>query len=244
MRENGKLGMDAPMPVNVGIKRTSAVDQVMEYMKLAIRGGTYQAGDKLPNEAVLSSMIGVGRSSLREAMRILAAYGMVEIRQGDGTFVVDRVAEKFFDALGYMPEASLQEIMNLRYIVEIGAMTMVYDRLSQEDFARLEEYVQMLDAENGIDTCVRADREFHRYLMNATGNQLLIPIEELLNQMRSRILYQSFSEKSFVDGARGAHQRILDALKSKNRSACLEAMLIHLDATWERARAVEMENSQ
>ena len=228
--------------VRIGVqKRTTAVDQVVEYIKCSVREGRYQPGDKLPNETELSNMIGVGRSTLREAMRILAAYGLVEIRQGDGTFVVDRVAEKFFDVLGYMTTANVQEIMSLRYIVEIGAVITAYDKLSQEDFEALQGYVDQLDAERGVDACAAADRNFHKYLMNTTGNQLLIPIEELLNQMRSSILYQSFSDKKFVDDAHRAHQNILEALKTGNRDACIEAMLVHLDGTRDRAIAVASE---
>lgn len=219
-------------------KRTTAVDQVVEFIKLSIQQGRYQVGDKLPNETELSSMIGVGRSTLREAMRILTAYGLVEIRQGDGTFVVDRVAEKFFDVLGYMTKANVQEIMSLRYIVEVGAVITAYDKLSEEDFSALQGYVDQLEAKRGIEVCVAADRNFHKYLMNITGNQLLIPIEELLNQMRRNILYQSFSDKRFVDDAHRAHQNILEALRTGNRDACIEAMLVHLDGTRDRAIAV------
>lgn len=230
--------------IGIGIaKRTSAVDQVVEYMKLAIRSGKYQTGDKLPNEATLSSMIGVGRSTLREAMRILAAYGMVEIRQGDGTFVVNQVAERFFDVLGYMPASNIQEIMNLRYTVEVGAIIMVYNKLTKEDFSILQGYIDQLNAKYGIEVCALADRNFHKHLMNITGNQLLIPIEEFLNQMRRNILYQSFSDKRFVDEARKSHENILAALKTKNRDACIEAMLIHLDGTRDRAIQVGQDDA-
>ena len=81
--------------------RTGAVDQVIAYVRYAVKNGTYNVGDKLPNESELAATIGVGRSSLREGMRILATYGIVEIRQGDGTYIIDKTVERFLDFLGY-----------------------------------------------------------------------------------------------------------------------------------------------
>ena len=68
--------MVKPMDEHRHIGRMGAVDQVISYIRAAIQSGQYVVGDKLPNEAILAETIGVGRSSLREGMRILAAYGL------------------------------------------------------------------------------------------------------------------------------------------------------------------------
>ena len=94
--------------------RTGAVDQVIAYVRYAVKNGTYNVGDKLPNESELAATIGVGRSSLREGMRILATYGIVEIRQGDGTYIIDKTVERFLDFLGYIPSSNLQDFIDLR----------------------------------------------------------------------------------------------------------------------------------
>ena len=71
------------------IERINATSQVVNSIRAMIRKGELKVGDKLPKEADLAREIGVGRSSLREGMKILAAYGVVEPRQGEGTFIVD-----------------------------------------------------------------------------------------------------------------------------------------------------------
>jgi len=213
------------------VKRIGAVDQVIEYIKIAVRNGEYKVGDRLPNEADLANQIGVGRSSLREGMRILAAYGIVDIQQGGGTFIVNKTAERFFDILGYMPTSSLDDLMELRLIVEVGAIITVYDKLSEEDLKKLQEYVDRLDFKNGYEACAWADRSFHKRILDATRNPLLIPVEEMIFQARKKVLYQSFCDENFVNSARVGHQQILDSLKERNRTKCFEAMALHLDRT-------------
>ena len=79
------------------VERVNATAQVVNTIKRMLQRGELKVGDRLPKEADLAIEIGVGRSSLREGMKILAAYGVVESRQGDGTFIVDNTAKNFFD---------------------------------------------------------------------------------------------------------------------------------------------------
>ena len=81
--------------------RVNATDIVVNYVKDALRAGKLHVGDRLPKEADMAKELGVGRSSLREGMKIQAAYGVIESRQGEGTFVVDHCAQNFSEFLGF-----------------------------------------------------------------------------------------------------------------------------------------------
>ena len=120
------------------LEQMGAVGQVVTYVKEAIQAGKYSVGDKLPNEAELAKLAGVGRSSLREGMRILAAYGVVEIRQGEGTFVIDKTAEQFFEFLGYMPSTNFESFIDLRRVIEAGNIVTIYDKLDENDLEELQ----------------------------------------------------------------------------------------------------------
>ena len=77
-------------------ERISATTQVVDAVRLAIQKGELKVGDKLPRESDMAEELGVGRSSLREGIKILNAYGIVESRQGEGTYIVDNSARNFF----------------------------------------------------------------------------------------------------------------------------------------------------
>lgn len=218
---------------SIAIERIGAVGQVIAYIKQMIRSGKYNIGDKLPNEAELAKTIGVGRSSLREGMRILAAYGLVEIRQGEGSFVIDKTAEQFFEFLGYIPSANFQNFVELRRVVEIGGVVSVYNKLTQDDFAELQSLIDQLDSKNGLETCVWSDREFHRKLLTNNGNPLLIQIDKMIYRMRSELLYKIMRYDDVVHAAHVAHQNILDALKTQDLMLCLKAVSTHLNEVTE-----------
>lgn len=84
--------------------RVSASDLVVNNIRSKIQRGELKVGDRLPVEADLARELNVGRSSLREGIKILTAYGVVESRQGEGTFITDNVASNFFEFIGLFPQ--------------------------------------------------------------------------------------------------------------------------------------------
>lgn len=222
------------------LERMGAVGQVVTYVKQAIQAGKYSVGDKLPNEAELAKAIGVGRSSLREGMRILAAYGVVEIRQGEGSFVIDKTAEQFFEFLGYMPSTNFKNFIDLRRVIETGNIVTIYDKLEKKDLDELQILVNQLKFENGLEECVQADREFHKKLLSYTGNPLMIQIDKMIYRMRSELLYKIMCDKEVVHDAWSLHQQILDALRERDQVQCLNLVLSHLDITEEHMKRLHL----
>lgn len=215
----------------ITIERIGAVGQVIAYIRQAIRLGEYDVGDKLPKEDELAQLIGVGRSSLREGMRILEAYGVVEVRQGDGTFVTNKTAERFLEYLGYIPGTDFRDFIELRKIIEVGSIASVYDKMTEDDLEELQHEIDLLQIENGLDVCVKADRDFHRIILTKGENPLLVQLEAMIYETRSDYLYKIMHFPDVVADARSAHQAILDALRKKDRIACVEQVLAHLDVT-------------
>lgn len=222
--------------------RFGATSQVVNFIRRAIQSGKLKVGDRLPNEGELANTIGVGRSSLREGMRILAAYGVVEIRQGEGTFVINRTAEQFFDFLGFMPNNStLVSFIELRRVIETGNIVTVYDKLTQGDIVELQALVDRLDSKNGLEACVSADREFHKKLLTLSGNPLMIELDKMIYHMRSELLYRIMCYDEVVRDARQAHQKILDALTARDMLRCIQLVTSHLDTTAEHMRRLHMD---
>ena len=213
-------------------KRVNATMQVVNSVKTALQTGELKVGDRLPNEADMANEIGVGRSSLREGIKILAAYGVVEPRQGEGTFIVDNRATNFFEFMGFFPSReNMQYFMELRRVLETGNIVAIYDKLTKEDFERLEASVQQYYEELSVEDYVRVDKEFHNILLSYTRNPMLIQVNNMVEAMRGDLLYKLFLNKAIVEDARSGHQRILDALKAKDLDACIKAVAAHIEIT-------------
>lgn len=211
--------------------RLGAVDQVVAFVKGGIQSGDLKVGEKLPNEAELASVIGVGRSSLREGMRILNAYGLVDIRQGDGTYIDNKSEEKFIEILNLQTTGNYQYLMELRRVIETGSIALVCPKISDAEIDELQSLVDVLVPGNDIVRCVDADRAFHTKLIEKTGNPLIISLNNMIYQNRMSLLLTILTDRNILADARTAHQAILDALRTRDVSKCIEAVTKHLDTT-------------
>lgn len=214
------------------MKRVNATDIVVNSIKEAIETGKLHVGDQLPKEEELASQLGVGRSSLREGMKILAAYGVVESRQGEGTFIVDHSAENFSEFLGFFPGDDKQmTFLELRRVIEVGNIVAVCGKATPEDIKNLAKLVHVFDEPREEKDYVEADKDFHAYLLNMLHNPMLTQISNMIMHMREDMLWHLFTRKEIVEDARVAHHKILNALQSRDLEACINAVSEHLDTT-------------
>ena len=216
------------------IHRVNATQQVVDSFKDAIKNGSLKAGDRLPNETEIAKKLGVGRSSLREALKILAVYGIIESRHGEGTFIVDNRARNFFEFLGFKKDKeNMKYFMKLRRVIEVGNIFYICGKLSKKELDELETYVKVFEdkPQRGIDDLVNADRDFHAKLISYGDNPMLVQINNMITDFRLDLLRRFFTHQYIVDDARKAHRRILEALKKGNAEECLAAVSSHIEIT-------------
>ena len=204
--------------------RRTTTDEVVDYISSKIRSGEYKIGDKLPNEEELSRAIGVG-------LKILKVYGIVEIRQGGGTFVTDNVAENMFNFLWFISGSTYENFTDFRRTLEVGAVICSLDKYTEADYAELQTLIDKMDPKNDLEVLVSADRDFHHKLTCLGSNPLEEQIDRLLYQVRIDLLYKTLCHDDDAVVTHDAHQRILDAIKSKDISKCIDAILSHLDSS-------------
>lgn len=213
-------------------ERISATAQVVNAVRLAIQNGQLKVGDRLPREADMAEELGVGRSSLREGIKILNAYGIVESRQGEGTYIVDNSARNFFEFMGFFPsQENTIHYLELRRTLEVGNIVSIYDKITESELDTLEKQVEILGKKLPIDAYVDADRDFHQMLIAYTQNPMLIQINNMISAMRSNLLYQMFCRPEIVADAYVAHGKIVRALRERDMLACIQAVNDHLDTT-------------
>ena len=220
-------------------QRVTSTELVVDFVRSAIVEGKLRTGNRLPPEEELSKSIGVGRSSLREGMRVLSAYGVVEIRQGEGTFIVDRVTENFLDFMGFIPtEENLISALELRRVIEIGNIIAICSNITTAQIGMLEAVNNELLKEASYEENIWQDIEFHKLLISFGDNPLLVRINEMIAKMRREMLQKLFQRKGAASGAAEAHKAIIEALRQHDREACISAVEDHLGRTIKDARKI------
>ena len=159
------------------IQKKSLADMVAEQLKQQIVEGVYTIGDKLPTEPELMKTFKVGRSSIREAVKLLVNMGVVQVRQGSGTFV----AEASDDNRGSinMSIADRTELDEVRKILDIAIVEKAVARRTEKDIERMQSSLEArkANAKNGLlKECIEADLNFHIAIADATYNRILADI--------------------------------------------------------------------
>jgi DNA-binding FadR family transcriptional regulator len=165
-------------------RRTGLVDQVIEQMRQAISSGEWPVDQRIPAEPELVSVLGVGRNTVREAVRALSHAGLLEVRQGDGTFV--RATSEISGALRRMGGSELREVLQVRKALEVeGARLAATHRTASE----LAEITALLAERNAAVADGRhhaafdADTQFHQAVMRCSHNALLTTLYEGLTEV-------------------------------------------------------------
>lgn len=214
------------------VVRSNLCDQVSQFLLEEIVAGTFPKSQPMPTESDLSERFGVSRSAIRESMKMLAARGMVKMRQGAGTFITDSENWKVVDpallrALG--KGKMLSELVEARLEIEpmfarIAATHATAEELQVIELSALNE--QQLDDE---EEAVRCDRAFHRGITESTHNFVFVVMMDSLNVLmeESRHLLVA-AGKSEVRRSVEDHRRICRALMARDGEAAEREMRAHL----------------
>ena len=152
-------------------------DQAITKIKDLIVEGEFAPGDRLPKETELAERLGLSRSSLREAVRALSLVGVLDARQGDGTYVTSLEPELLLAGTSFLGDLvtgpTLLELCEVRRILEPAATALATPRLREEDFEALEESLERMDDADSTQAFIDADVDFHRVIVSACGNATL-----------------------------------------------------------------------
>lgn len=191
------------------VKRHGLAQQVVERIRELVANGTYAVGDRLPAEAQLCEKFGVGRSTLREAMRVLSSRGIVNVRHGEGTFVGKHALQKTFEER--LSRAALRDLYEARQVLELPLAELAAARRTAADIAAMRRALKKREraAANGeVTAYAEADFEFHLAIAKAAKNAAL---------------YDVYA--SFVDVVKGAVTGALDADYLRNEQDTLHEAL-------------------
>ncbi|WP_417211660.1 FadR/GntR family transcriptional regulator [Antarctobacter sp.] len=210
------------------------VDQAIELVKDLIQSGSIRAGDRLPSEGDLAAQLGVSRNSLREAMRAMQTMRILEVRQGDGTYVSDLNPANSMDVLRFAVDISdtrsVVWYLEIRRLLEVSAAQEAAARCSDEDLAQLQEVHARLLAEDDGPGLMALDAEFHDILGRIGSNPIQAALLRVISAptLRARVWRQRLAVDS-CDRIRNEHQAILDAIAARDVDGARHAMWQHIN---------------
>ena len=217
------------------IDNTSIVQQVIDRLTYAMIYKELRPGDKLPTEMELAASFGVGRNSIREAIKILVSFGVLDIRRPEGTFVSSGFSDKMINPLLYGiildQSDSLDNLKELREWIDFGILELAREKAAPEDVFQLEEQLKKLLAEidgGDVGKVFMADDNFHEAISTAAHNSLLGQIAKLVRTLTSELRMNTI--KNMLNMGKGdelkkAHKDLFNVVKLKDDKSARELLV-------------------
>lgn len=216
------------------IKRISITDEVVKRIQEQITSGNFPVGQKLPSEGEMQKSFGVGRSTIREAIRVLVAMGLIEMRTGVGAFVknIHEPSNAAIEDWMVENEERLADLMDIRTLIEIRAVELAIERGTSEEFEQIaeihEEFKRACEDPNPVKLA-KLDEEFHKVIAMVSKNVYLIQLAKVIAQGLRDFRAHTFSHQKFMYNALLPHSEISSAMRDGNVKKAVAAMKKHMD---------------
>ena len=198
--------------------RSTLTTRALEALRAAIVDGRLEAGERY-SVAQLAERFGVSRTPVREALLVLERQGVVRFERNRGVRVLETTAH------------DLEEVFELRLLLEVPATRRASELLSEDDLAALDHELAAMSAlarEGDEGAFMAHDKAFHEVILRASGNRRLTTI---VSQLRDHVRFRGAStvgRSRDLEAIRGEHVAILDALRARDPRAAADAMRAHL----------------
>ncbi|MGO3884809.1 MAG: FadR/GntR family transcriptional regulator [Mycetocola sp.] len=221
------------------LRRESLAEQAADALGARISAGEWEIGDKLPGETTLAPQLGVGRSTIREAIRHLAGRGMLTSRQGAGVFVA--ATEPVADWATLVGTTAIRSVIEARVAIEVEASARAAERHSPTEQATMRQRLHDRgQAQPSVAGLVDADMALHRSIVVAAHNPILIELFDACAS-RSRVAMIELleaRERPDENADHAVHSRILDAIEERDAqlaAALTRAHLLELESRLDRS---------
>lgn len=194
----------------------------------------YSPGDRLPVENELAQLFSVSRITIREAISKLSTMGIIDVRQGDGTFVKRLSPASFMQPMLPMlalSDVDLADVFDVRLLIESRAAELAAERITEEEQKKLQNTFDIMEQatlSNEIRKYNELDVQFHKEIAAISGNQVIAVICELITEMIRESIFYSCHIPSHIMNSVIYHNRIYNAIKDHNAPLAAQMMREHL----------------
>lgn len=215
------------------VERTTVTEEVIKRLIELVNNGTVRPGERLPSERELMEQLGVGRSSVREALRTLTLAGLLETRPGSGTYVTCDISNFIAEQVDWsvlLGKHELLELYEVRSPLEIQAAALASERGSPDDIERLERAIHQLEFRGEeLASQVEADLAFHTTIAEAANNKVLLRLVSSLRALLSGTIRLSTAATETRMSTVEEHRAILLAIKARDAEEARRAMARHME---------------
>ncbi|GAA5188041.1 FadR/GntR family transcriptional regulator [Rugosimonospora acidiphila] len=211
----------------------AVTDEAIDKIKGMIVSGELSPGDRLPKEADLADRLGLSRNSLREAVKALSLIHVLDVRQGDGTYVTSLEPHLLLDAMTFVVDFhrddTVLEFLEVRRILEPAATAMAALTMADAEIVQLRAVLDQLPVEPTIDALVTNDLEFHRRIALGSGNTVLCSLIDSLSGPTTRArIWRGLTQEGAVDRTREQHSAICEAIAARQPELARSWATVHV----------------
>ena len=212
-------------------KRSRPV-RVADEIKTWVVERDLQQGDKLPNETEMIAQFGVSKGTVREAMRILKAYGLVEVRPKIGATITDNRMARAFELFSFntmeVSRKSFTDVQAFRDLIEVRSADRIFEELQDKDLAELREINANLADIRDIQEASEVDYAFHVRLISILGNNAILDVYSVMKPIILRIMQKGKTRRTFMTETYDEHEGVIDAMAARDRLAFEYRLRNHL----------------
>lgn len=204
-------------------QRNSLPKEVSNLIETEIRQGLYSLKQKLPSESELMQKYGVGRSTIREALKYLVQLGYVQVLHGIGTFVASTTGKGALE--DKLQQANFDDMFEVRQLLELKTVEKAALNRSSEHLILIKEKLALRNqyaTEGKIAECFQADIEFHNAVAESCGNELLVDLYKVLSQQLAKLYVESFSDTNIFIAKNELHEKLVNYIELQNPARALE----------------------
>ncbi|GAA6179739.1 MULTISPECIES: FadR/GntR family transcriptional regulator [unclassified Shimia] len=216
------------------IEPRSVVDDVVAQMRDLISERGLTVGDQLPTEKELCEIFGASRNTVREAMRILKAYGVVKVRQKIGATIVDNRMSSAMEMFSFnvmdISRKTFSDIQGFRCLLEVSSVEEVLENITEKDIEDLRAINSKLLTASGIENAAEQDFLFHTRLIGVLRNKAILDVYGLMKPVILKIIQNGKTRRTFETDTYHEHEAVIDAIEARDRIAYQYRMKTHLEA--------------
>lgn len=221
------------------VSRKPLVDEVVKQLQSKISSGDIKPGDKIPTEPELMELFNVGRSTIREAVRVLVHAGLLEKKQGFGTYLkyTDSIQEPLDNRLR---RADILEVYEVRQMMELEIAKLAAMRRDEDDLRIIKEHLdtrnKALD-HNDIENYIASDIQFHIAVAIATKNSVVIDLYKSFSLIIHETLITIFANPKKHDPQTTAHIKLYESIRDRDAEAAVASVTSYLKGTMDEVIA-------
>jgi GntR family transcriptional regulator, transcriptional repressor for pyruvate dehydrogenase complex len=224
-------------------RNPSVTDDAIDKIQNLIISGSWGPGARLPKETELAAQLGLSRNSLREAVRALSQLRVLEVRQGDGTYVTSLEPELLLESTSFVSHLlvgeSAVELFEVRRLLDGAAAALAAARIDSAGKDALRATLERMIESETVEELVEADVDFHAVVARATGNTFLTSLLASLSSRTRRMrMWRAREVDNALDVTRDEHRRIYEAIVAGDPELARAAAMAHIASgeRWLRAQ--------